>query len=188
MPKVLDDEKIFVAVMEVIVARGYSGATTKQLAEAAGMSEVTLFRKYENKLQLVKKTIAAIIEQSSFNASTAYTGNIQADLLRILQAYEESVILHGRFFLALFSEVSKHPELIDSFDQPIGLFYSIGQLLARYQAEGILIQEHPLHTTASLLGPIIYGEFMRSTIPAFEVPPLNLENHVQNFLRGRYQR
>ena len=48
MPKVIKDEKIYGAVMQVVSERGYASATTKQMAELAEVSEVTLFRKYES--------------------------------------------------------------------------------------------------------------------------------------------
>jgi hypothetical protein len=43
MPKIIDDEQVFSEVIKVIVAKGYENATTKELAEAAGVNEVTLF-------------------------------------------------------------------------------------------------------------------------------------------------
>jgi AcrR family transcriptional regulator len=126
MPKVIADMKIFQAVMEIIAERGYAGATTRQIAEAARVSEVTLFRKYGSKAELVKRAINALVEQSEFESATHYTGDVRADLLRVLQAYQESVILHEHFFFALFAEFSRAPELSDSFSQPLGLFQSIG--------------------------------------------------------------
>ena len=63
MPKILADEQIFSAVMQVVSSRGYSGSTTKQLADAANISEVTLFRKYGSKAQLVKQAISFILDQ-----------------------------------------------------------------------------------------------------------------------------
>ena len=41
----------------------------------------------------------------------------------------------------------------------------IGRLLARYQAEGVLRPEHPLHAVAALLGPIMVINLMRSIRP-----------------------
>ena len=35
MPKIIEDEKIYQAVMQVVGERGYAGATTKQMADAA---------------------------------------------------------------------------------------------------------------------------------------------------------
>ena len=119
MPKVITDMQIFQAVMEIVAERGYAGATTRQIAELAGVSEVTLFRKYGSKAELVKRTISALVEQGEFESATKFTGNIQADLLRVLQAYQATVILHERFFFMLFAEFSRTPELADSFSQPM---------------------------------------------------------------------
>jgi AcrR family transcriptional regulator len=186
MPKVIEDDAVFKAVMQTIVERGYAGATTKQMAEAANVSEVTLFRKYDSKLNLVKQAISVIVEQTDFEAAIQYTGDIQTDLLNVLFAYENSVVLHGQFFAVLFSEISRNPELANSLDQPINLFSSIGELMSRYQMEGILREEHPLHAVAALLGPLIYTSMIRSSIPDGFLPPMELKNHVKYFLEGRY--
>jgi len=184
-PKVIADLQIFLAAIETIAERGYAGATTRQIAEAAAVSEVTLFRKYGTKAELVKRAINALIEQSNFESSTQYTGNIRADLLRILQAYQEAVILHGRFFFVIFAELSRSPELADSFSQPLGLFQSIGKLLLRYQAEGVLRPENPLHSVASLLGPLIYFAMIARSA-GDTMPPMEPETHVRHFLEGRF--
>ena len=63
MPKIVPDATIFRAAIQVVTERGYSGATTRQIAEAAGISEVTLFRKYGNKAELMKQAIAAVTGQ-----------------------------------------------------------------------------------------------------------------------------
>ena len=43
MPKIVENSKIYLAVIQVVSERGYSGATTKQMADAANVSEMTLF-------------------------------------------------------------------------------------------------------------------------------------------------
>jgi len=186
MPKVIVELQIFQAVMETIAARGYTGATTRQIAEAAGVSEVTLFRKYGSKAELVKRTISALVEKTEFEAATQYTGDIHTDLQRVLQAYREGVILHEHFFFVLFAELSRTPELADLFSQPLGLFQSIGKLLSRYQAEGVLKPENPLHSVASLLGPLIYFSMIARSAGDTSMPPMELEAHVRYFIEGRY--
>ena len=42
-------ERILAAAAELIAERGYAGTTTRAIAERAGVNEVTLFRKFENK-------------------------------------------------------------------------------------------------------------------------------------------
>ncbi len=185
MPKIIDDEQIYQAVMQVMSERGYARATTKQMAELAGVSEVTLFRKYESKAELVRQAISFIVEQTDFASAAQYTGDVHADLLKVAQAYQETAVKHGLFIFALFSEFERHPELADSMDQPFNIFISIGKLIARYQAEGVLKQEHPLHAVATLLGPLMYIVTIRRAKLDRQIPALDLPTHVTRFLEGR---
>ena len=185
MPKIVDDRVIFQAVMQVVAERGYAGATTRQMADAARVSEVTLFRKYGNKAGLVKQAIATLVERSDFASAARYTGDLRADLLRVVRAYQESAAQYGFFFAALFSEVSRQPELVDALDQPLEIFRAIGELVVRYQAEGGLLSEHPAHAVAALLGPMMYAALMHGALPDTQLPPMDLSIHVTRFLQGR---
>ena len=187
MPKIVEDEKVYNAAMKTIIERGYTGATTKQIAEAADISEVTLFRKYGNKAQLVKQTIAAIAEMIDFESAVRYTGDVAADLLRIVKRYQGSAEKNGQFFYTLLIEIPRYPELTGLFDTPFDMFNSFGQLLARYQSEGVLKQEHPLHAVVSLIGPLALTNMVRGTKSDSPVPPIDLPNHVAQFLNGRFQ-
>ncbi|MES0361527.1 MAG: TetR/AcrR family transcriptional regulator [Anaerolineales bacterium] len=184
MPKIVEDEQIYRAVMQVVSERGYAGATTKQMADAANVSEVTLFRKYENKAELVKQAILFIVEQTDFSSAAQYTGDIHADLLRVVQAYQDSAVKHGFFFAALFSDISRYPELVEALDKPLEIFSAIQELVSRYQEEGALRQGHSTHIVTALLGPLIYTAMMRGTIPNSVLPPRNLSNYVKDFLNG----
>lgn len=185
MPKIIEDQDVFEAVLKTIAERGYAGATTKHMAKAAGVSEVTLFRKYESKPQLVRLAISAIAERADFSNAVRYTGDLRADLLRVLRAYQDSVAQRGIFFVVLFAELSRHPELSDALGVPLRLYTAVGDLLDRYQEKGVLLKEIPLHAVAGLLGPLIYTSMLQSAVPHKTVPSLDLEKHVSVFLEGR---
>jgi AcrR family transcriptional regulator len=185
MPKIITDEEIYQAVMKVVSERGYAGATTKQMAEVANVSEVTLFRKYNNKLQLIKQAVAALVAQTDFETAIQYTGDVTADLLRVVRAYQDSAVKHGQLIFIMLSEMPRYPELVDLLDIPLEIYTGIGNLFAKYQSEGILRQEHPLHAVAALLGPLMYSAMLSGALPVYSIPPLNLENHVAVFLEGR---
>jgi AcrR family transcriptional regulator len=184
MPKIVHDEDVFKAVIGVIAARGYAGATTKEMAEAANVSEITLFRKYESKAQLVKLAISFIVAQANFAASVQYTGDIHADLLRVVQAYQETAVKNGLFIFALFADLARYPELLDSMKEPFNIFQSIGALIRRYQAEGILKSEHPLHSVAKLFSPLMYISTIHNTKLDDTLLDLDLSEHVTSFLKG----
>lgn len=184
MPKIVKDEEIYRAVMQVVSERGYAGATTKQMADTADVSEMTLFRKYGNKAELVKQAISFIVEQTDFSSAAKYTGDIRADLLRVVQAYQDTAVKHGFFFAALFSDFSRYPELIEALDKPLEIFSAIGELVARYQKEGVLKSGNPIHIVSTLLGPLVYSSMLGRAILESEIPPRNLSNHVSRFLGG----
>lgn len=184
MPKVVKDEQIFRAVIQVVSERGYASATTKQMAELAEVSEMTLFRKYESKAELVRQAISFIVKQTIFASAPQYTGNVHADLFKVVQTYHEAAVKHGLCFFALFSEFERHPELTNSLDEPLNMYRAIGGLIERYQSEGILKQENPLHAVATLLGPLMYIATIRRVKLGIQVPPLDLSAHVIRFLEG----
>jgi AcrR family transcriptional regulator len=185
MPKVIEDMQIFQAVIKTIAERGYAGATTRQIAVTAGVSEVTLFRKYGSKGDLIRQTIAALVEKTGFQAATVYTGDLHADLRRVLQAYQASVVLYEHFFIAIFADVNHSPELANSFSPALGLFHAIGELLGRYQAEGVLRIENVYHSVASLLGPLIYSSMITRTAGKDFIPAIDIDSHIRYFLEGR---
>ncbi len=185
MPKIIADEEIFQAVLQVVSECGYARATTKQMAEAANVSEVTLFRKFDSKLQLIKQAVTSIVAKTDFDAATQFTGDVSEDLLRVVQAYQDSAVKHGQFIFILLSELPRYPELRDLLGTPFNIFSSISELLSKYQSQGILRSEHPMHAMAALLGPLIYVTMTQKALSDTSIPPLGLENHVACFLEGR---
>jgi len=184
MPKIVENSQVYLAVIQVVSERGFSGATTKQMADAADVSEMTLFRKYGNKAELVKQAVAFLIEETDFSSAAHYTGDVHADLLRVVRAYQGTAVKHGLFIFALFADLARHPELLDSMREPFSIFQSIGALIARYQMEGVLKTEPPLHSVAKLLAPLVYIATFRNTTLDNTLPDLDLSGHVTSFLNG----
>ncbi|MFW9802517.1 MAG: TetR/AcrR family transcriptional regulator [Candidatus Thorarchaeota archaeon] len=52
------EERVLEAAKNLFVQHGYKAATTKRIAENAGVNEVTLFRKYKTKDRLMETVIA----------------------------------------------------------------------------------------------------------------------------------
>lgn len=185
MPKIIDDHLIYQAVISVVSEYGYSGATTKMMAEKAGISEVTLFRKYGNKRLLIKKAASSIINQTSLASGVKYTGDVYKDLVGVVEAYQQSAVRYGDFITTLFSEISRNPELIDSIEEPFSIFQAIAEVVANYQNEGCLKLEPPLYAVATLLGPVMYSSMLRRFMAKNQLPPLDPHEHVKSFLSGR---
>ena len=88
-------QRIIQAAARVFSEQGYSGATTRAIAAEAGVNEVTLFRHFGSK----KNLMLAVINQRSVmpEVRTALTGQLTGD-------YRQDLLRIGTHFLAMTSE------------------------------------------------------------------------------------
>ncbi len=186
MPKIIADEAVYAAVVGVVAERGYTGATTAHMAAAADMSEVTLFRRYGSKEELIQRAVAALPAWNELRSASTYTGDIRADLSRVVTTYRTAAVRNSRLLLVIFSEIERVPNLVHALEAPFGVFSRIGDLLGRYQDEGVLRPEAPMSGITALFGPLVFSTLLRSAFGAHRVPDIDPEGHVDRFLQGRF--
>ena len=184
MPKIVTDQEVFNAVLQSLFEHGYAGSTTKIIAERANVNEATLFRKYGSKEELVNKAIFFKIQEADIESAIYYTGDIRADILRIVEKFFYQPE-RDHLFLVLISEIRRFPELQKTVSAPFGVMMKFGQILARYQSEGVLRPEHPFHALAALAGPLIMVRMLKGSSPNLPLPDPDLEMHVEHYLTGR---
>ena len=153
MPKIIDEEEVFKAVIRLLVTRGYERATTSELAAAANMHEATLFRKYGSKLELIARAIEHQLSTTPLS-QVAYTGDLKADLYAILEAYVATNAAYGEIIPTLLMEIPRYPELKDVLHTPLANIRGLIDIIARYQREGRLKSEPPLTSVNVLIAPI----------------------------------
>ena len=84
--------KIIDATMNLIIDKGYSGATTKNIAALAGVNECTIFRRFHEK----KEIVLAAIEMPKWNPGIkkedfVYSGDLREDLISFARVYTSKV-------------------------------------------------------------------------------------------------
>ena len=84
--------KIIDATMTLIIEKGYSGATTKNIAKLAGVNESTIFRRFDGK----KEIVTAAMELPKWNPGLSESdfvshGNLEEDLLSFSRVYMSKV-------------------------------------------------------------------------------------------------
>ena len=183
----IPDSQILDAALDVIAQHGYSGATTRQIAAAAGINAVTLFRRFTNKKSLLLAAVER--EAERFRATgIAYTGDVEADLGRVVAFYHELVQHRGRVIAMLVNEIPRQPDLLDILEAPMAIAARVIALLERYQHEGVLCDEPPSQAYAALLGPIFLQVVFGSIRPDVFRGPFDTHQHVQHYLAGRATR
>ncbi|MFZ5436134.1 MAG: TetR/AcrR family transcriptional regulator [Bacillota bacterium] len=187
MPKIIPEKQIFDAAISVFLARGYERATTKEISEVAGMNETTLFRKYNSKAELLKQALLDYARSMPLD-QIQYTGNLQEDLVSITKVYLRNNQSYGDLIPVLLSEAPRYPELQEVLEAPLSVMQAVGEVLVRYQREGLLRPEPVLVTIGALVGPFIVNRLIRRAGPVIVVPEIDAHAHVAWFLQGRQVR
>ncbi|NHB85300.1 TetR/AcrR family transcriptional regulator [Tessaracoccus sp. HDW20] len=180
-------DALIAAALEVLGREGLKGTTTRAIAERAGVNEVTLFRKFGSKDGLVREAVSEVVTTFT-QESVVHTGDLEADLIRLITDYKTMLGRYGPVARALLTEVPFDDRVAPSLEPLRAVLRAVAGLLSRYQDEGALEREAPETQIPALLGPIampiVTGGL--GLLPSDEpAPQFDPATHVRRFLRGR---
>jgi AcrR family transcriptional regulator len=123
-------QRILEAAAQVFGEQGYARATTRALADAAGVNEVTLFRHFGSK----KNLFAAVVEQFGGPAVTTaleaqFTGELRHDLHAFGRGLLQVMLERQDALRLMLCEASHFPEVRATLVQNPR---QLRQMLARY--------------------------------------------------------
>lgn len=118
------EQRILDAALKVFASEGYTGATTRRIAEEANVAEVTLFRKFQSKENLLKEVL--IKNRASFSTQDESLFQVREDdsdlksNLCILGKKISDIMRDKKrggkyhmFMLMLFEEGRRRPEVAE---------------------------------------------------------------------------
>ncbi|WP_117211040.1 TetR/AcrR family transcriptional regulator [Allorhizocola rhizosphaerae] len=173
------------AVLDAVIAcaneSGFRSLTTRRVAEVAGVNEVTIFRRFGSKAQLIAAAFER--EASEIGAQVGeYTGDLHADLERIVAAIWNAAGRRRLTIPVILSELATNEELRAAAGHSMNMVGKVAAILARYQNDGLLVKEPPLLAHASLVGPLVFLGIVSRLLP--EPPAVDIADHVRRFLEG----
>lgn len=177
---------ILEAALSVVGERGLKGATTRLIAQRADVNEVTLFRRFGTKTNLIQAAIA-----NRFAAARqeflGYTGDVEADLVRLALGYQHALEQFGSAARVIIAEVPYDEELAGSIQGPQQFVGAMVAMLSRYQAEGVLRRESPQTLIPAFIGPMMMPYVTRFLTDSTGLLPFEFDarEHVRGFLYGR---
>lgn len=171
------------AAIACIAQFGFGGVTTRRIAEAAAVNEVTIFRRFGNKSEVLK---AAFRREASFVRAEAvyYSGDLEEDLQRIVEALWHAANRRQSTLPMILSELPRNPELREAAQQSLQVIAQITGIIQQYQQSGQLRLESPMMTFAALIGPIMFITLMNQIMAGTEAI-FRPQDYVRHFLSGR---
>ena len=106
-------EKLLEAAMKVFSRDGLHRATTRIIAEEAGVNEVTLFRHFQSKdglLAAVMREVVAAHAGNSFDDTTQWTGDLHKSLLHFAKGMWATMVKDEAFIRTMMGEAKRHPD------------------------------------------------------------------------------
>lgn len=99
-------EKLMTAAIELMAAKGYKGVSTKEIAAAAQVSEMTLFRHFGSKQNLLDQAVERYhysVEMERIFAEQI-VWELRADLLMMSRMYHEIMERNRKLFLIVLKD------------------------------------------------------------------------------------
>ena len=182
--------RIIDAALQLVSEKGYNAATTKAIAELAGVNEVTIFRHFGNKRGILK----AIVDKFSYNPvlqqamRESITGDLETDLLNFSLKYFNYMMSIKDFIMIGFKESMQFPEIDEEIaNVPLLIKNELMHYFEEMHAKG-KIREVNYEAVAMSLIALNFGHFASrarlgtnvSTIPSEEL----LKTSIAIFSRG----
>ncbi|MEA5583656.1 TetR/AcrR family transcriptional regulator [Nodularia harveyana UHCC-0300] len=122
----LTHRRLIEAASQVFASLGVQGATTREIARVAGVNEVTLFRHFASKEQLLRAVIenAFALQTEALAHPDAWTHNLDVDLNKYALLYNSMLEAHEDLIRTFIGEAKRHPEaarqVIQDAAKPLG--------------------------------------------------------------------
>jgi AcrR family transcriptional regulator len=150
------DRAIVHATLSLLEEHGYAGLTMTGVAERAGVSTATLYRRWSSKEELVVGALASLVPERA----PTDTGSLEGDLRETLSRMSETMSGdRGRLLLGLAGEVTRHPALAEAMRArfSISMQDSLATMLDRAAQRGeIPPPADPQVAVALIVGPLHY--------------------------------
>lgn len=113
-------EKILEAAMRLFSEKGYKAVTTKEISSEAGVSEMTVFRHFENKQNLFEKAFDKYVFSPTVKTlfDTQLEWDLEKDLMKISEMYHYTLAKNEKTILMQL----KNNELTIDLESPLTKF------------------------------------------------------------------
>lgn len=182
----LTTKRILAAAFEVFSSKGYA-ATTREIAEAAGVNEVTLFRQFATKEHLLEAVTRELVsaQAEALERMDFKDLDLRRDLTRVAVAYDTAMRSRQAFIRTMMSqpvEPKLKGRIMREVIQPLRQRFI--SYLAEGQRRGVIRRTNPGPLADAFTGMIFSG-VLRSAIFRTEYSRKTyLKSCVDLFLQG----
>jgi AcrR family transcriptional regulator len=173
-------DDILAAAAGVFAQHGFRGSTTRRIADAAGVNEITLFRQFGSKEALIREAMRHMTQSVGLHALP----EVPLDPDKELTGWSEGFIRHLRLQSSIIrktmGELEERPEMSECASYvPKQASNDLCLYLTALKREGIATEEFDPKTAAAMLMGSIFADAMgRDMMPDVYPQPADKAAHM----------
>jgi AcrR family transcriptional regulator len=178
-------DQLLEAAARVYAEAGYRGATTRRIAQEAGVNEITLFRHFGSKETLLLEAIARAGAEAEMESVSL--PDLPRDPARELTDWARAQLAHMRDRRSLIrtcmGEMEEHPGIISSIDKPPArAAAALAHYLRRLREQKLAVAPFDERIAATMLMGALFGDAMgRDIMP--EMFSRGMEASLKEYVR-----
>jgi len=182
-------QELLEAALGLFVERGYAATRLEEVARRAGVAKATLYRYYDNKLELFKAVVRSSLVAQFDELAEAMAGeslSAREELGRMLATFAQRVgnsPLSGIPKLVI-AEAGNFPEIARFYHDEViqrGRAMVLG-VLARGAANGEFRSVDAEYVWRIVIAPLLLSIIWKHSFQAFEQEPLDFRRHLDSQL------
>lgn len=160
-------ERILEAAVRVYGEMGFRGATTRRIARAAGVNEVTLFRLFGSKRALMDEALLRRTPAACHPMLPAQPGDPEVEITAYATGLLERMHANRAIMRTMIGELEEHPELAETAcEGPRCAFEGLHAYATKLRAHGVTIPDADLRgAVAMLIGALFADAMGRDMMP-----------------------
>ncbi len=163
-------QRLLQATLDVFAETGYRGATTRRIAHQAGVNEVTLFRQFGSKDQLIQEALQCAGELGEQARLPEVPSDPRQELTHFCLVHAQQFSQARALIRKVLSEIEEHPEITPFVTRnPNACRGQLLDYLGQLRASGIARADFDPATGAALLMGAIFADAMVHEV----MPPAN---------------
>lgn len=182
-------QEVLDAALVVFVERGYAATRLEEVAQRAGVAKATLYRYYENKLELFKAVVRNSLVAGFDELAQAQSGkrlSARGRLVSLLTAFMERIAgsqLSGIPKLVI-AEAGNLPEVARFYHDEVIVRAraAVTAALAEGVAAGEFRQVDADYAWRIVIAPLLFSIIWKHSFQAFDAQPIDFKRHLETQL------
>jgi len=152
-------DEILAAAAHVFAQHGFRGSTTRRIADTAGVNEITLFRQFGSKEELIRQAMHYCSQFVGFTPLPDVPVEPESELTAWSESFIAYLRLQSSMIRKTMSEIEERPEMSEMASSvPRQASADLCRYLLALKREGFITEKFDARTAAAMLMGSIFAD------------------------------